>query len=217
MLHWYLYPLKCGGERRRTKWKNDFFSYSKHAEKRNNLFNPKESEKHVFWLTNKLFYIHSQLLDYFKRSLFKQHFVPLCICCTLESLGVVVKQCVHHSVCKGAVKKRPPPNSTLPDHYNRRLSLYFFFFPSYSVLGAFLKIPLFYFTRTKVPKLNDSSTWEVSELREQQAECWFENTCWFSLEKQGGREHRKTKFPPSSMCPKHLAGVFCLHTAPSMR
>lgn len=79
------------------------------------------------------------------------------------------------------------------------------FFKLFSAQSLFKNHFALFYQNTSAKTQNDCCTWEVSDLTGQQAEHWFENTCWFSLEEQGGRKHRKTKVPPSSMCVKHTS------------
>lgn len=154
---------------------------------------------HNFWTTSNA--------AFSSKSLF------LCICCTQEYLGAIVKQYVHQFVWKWGVKKRRPPIFILPDHYNWRLSLSFLS----SAQNLFKNHSAFFCQNTNAKPQNDCCTWEASEPSELNTGL---KTYWFPLEKQGVTQQRKEKKKSSqqNVCQtyKHLSGMLCHNTDPLM-
>lgn len=161
----------------------------------------KESKKHVFQLTNKLFYICLYLFTTFG-PLEVQPFQAT-VCSPLHLLHISVSRCCYKTVCSSVCVQVSSGKETIKLHLARLLQLQtvsVLFSKLFSAQSLLTNHSALFYQNTNVKTQNDRYTWEISDLRDQQAEHWFENTCWFLLEKQSGREHRKTKFPPNSMC-----------------
>lgn len=151
MFHWYLYPLKSEKKGEQNERMTSSVTLNMKKIETTLSIQMKESEKHMFRLTNSFIsvYIGSQLLDHFKCSLFKQQF-----CSSLHLLHIRVSRCCCKPACVQVSSEKEETTKWYPA---RSLLLetvpFLFFFPSYIVLRAFLKITLLYFTRTQMPKL----------------------------------------------------------------
>lgn len=129
------------------------------------------------------------------------------VCSSLHLLRIRVSRCccktVFTPVCVQVSSEKEKTTKFYPAR-SLQLKTVPFLFWSYSVLNIFLKITLLNFTRTQMPKLRMAAVPGSFHSRAHSKLNTGLKTP-FCLEEQGGRQHKKTKFPPSSLCAKHTS------------